>query len=115
MEIRTIGIDLGKTVFHLAGVNARGEVVVRKKCSRIQPLRFTSEWAVTQPEQSDRVEIGSILMLLTSATVCCPREQFSVSGGCEQAVGAHWASIHLRPRIVSSRSNTPTTAALPPR
>src|ERR1700758_1354417 len=40
MEIRTIGIDLGKTVFHLIGVNARGEVVVRKKCSRTQLLRF---------------------------------------------------------------------------
>ena len=42
MEIRTIGIDLGKTVFHPAGVNTRGEVVVRKKCSRTQLLRFTS-------------------------------------------------------------------------
>jgi transposase len=42
MEIRTIGIDLGKTVFHLVGVNARGEVVVRKKCSCLQLLRFTS-------------------------------------------------------------------------
>jgi transposase len=42
MEIRTIGIDLGKTVFHLVGVKARGEVVVRKKCSRLQLLRFTS-------------------------------------------------------------------------
>ena len=42
MEIRTIGIDLAKTVFHLVGVNARGEVVVRKKCSRTQLLRFTS-------------------------------------------------------------------------
>src|ERR1700745_1937372 len=42
MEIRTIGIDLGKTVFHLVGVNVRGEVVVRKKCSRTQVLRFTS-------------------------------------------------------------------------
>ncbi|HTZ56617.1 MAG TPA: hypothetical protein VMB49_00905 [Acidobacteriaceae bacterium] len=42
MEIRTIGIDLGKTVFHLVGVNARGEVVARKKCSRTQLLRFTS-------------------------------------------------------------------------
>ena len=41
MEIRTIGIDLGKTVFHLVGVDARGEVVVRKKCSRLQLLRFT--------------------------------------------------------------------------
>lgn len=45
MEIRTIGIDLGKTVFHLVGVNARGEVVVRKKCSRLQLLRFTSNVA----------------------------------------------------------------------
>jgi transposase len=42
MEIRTIGIDLGKTVFHLVGVNGRGEVVVRKKGSRTQLLRFTS-------------------------------------------------------------------------
>jgi transposase len=42
MEIRTIGIDLGKTVFHLVGLNARGEVVVRKKCSRTQLLRFTA-------------------------------------------------------------------------
>src|ERR1700750_3351063 len=42
MEMRPIGIDLGKTVFHLVGVNARGEVVVRKKCSRTQLLRFTS-------------------------------------------------------------------------
>ena len=41
MGIRTIGIDPGKTVFHLVGFNARGEVVVRKKCSRTQLLRFT--------------------------------------------------------------------------
>ena len=42
MEICTIGIDLGKTVFHFVGVNARGEFVVRKKGSRTQLLRFTS-------------------------------------------------------------------------
>jgi len=42
MEIRTIGIDLGKTVFHPIGLNGRGEVVVRKQCSRTQLLRFTS-------------------------------------------------------------------------
>ena len=34
MEIRTLGIDLGKSVFHLVGVNSVGKVVVRKKCSR---------------------------------------------------------------------------------
>ena len=38
----TIGIDLGKTVFHLVGLNERGEVVVRKKLSRTQLLRFTT-------------------------------------------------------------------------
>jgi transposase len=42
MEIRTIGVDLGKTVFHLVAVDARGKVVARKKCSRTQLLRFTS-------------------------------------------------------------------------
>ena len=46
MEIHTIGIDLAKTVFHLVGVNARGEVVVRKKCSRNQLLRFTANLRV---------------------------------------------------------------------
>ena len=42
MEIDTIGIDLGKTIFHLVGLNRAGEVVVRRKCSRLQLLRFTS-------------------------------------------------------------------------
>jgi len=42
MELQTIGIDLGKTVFHLVGLNLRGEVVVRKKFSRRQLLRFTA-------------------------------------------------------------------------
>jgi transposase len=42
MEIHTIGIDLGKTIFHLVGIDARGEVVVRKKFSRLQLLRFTA-------------------------------------------------------------------------
>ena len=41
MELHTIGIDLGKTVFHLVGLNLCGEVVVRKKFSRKQLLHFT--------------------------------------------------------------------------
>ena len=40
MELHTIGIDLGKTVFHLVGLNLRGEVVVRKKFSRKHLLHF---------------------------------------------------------------------------
>jgi transposase len=42
MELHTIGIDLGKTAFHLVGLDLRGEVLVRKKFSRAQLLRFTA-------------------------------------------------------------------------
>jgi transposase len=42
MEISTIGIDLGKTTFHVIGLNARGEIVLRKKFSRKQLLVFTA-------------------------------------------------------------------------
>jgi hypothetical protein len=41
MELDTIGIDLSKTVFHLVGLNRVGEVVVRRRLSRTQLLRFT--------------------------------------------------------------------------
>src|SRR6202158_1183337 len=42
MNIHTIGIDLGKTSFHIVGLNERGEVVARKHFSRAQLLRFTA-------------------------------------------------------------------------
>jgi transposase len=42
MEIDTIGIDLGKTLFHLVGLNAEGEIAVRRKLSRKQLLHFTA-------------------------------------------------------------------------
>ena len=46
MELHTIGINLGKTVFHLVGLSLRGEVVVRKKFSRKQLLHFTANLQV---------------------------------------------------------------------
>ena len=42
MDISTLGIDLSKTTFHVIGFNARGEIVLRRKFSRNQLLRFTS-------------------------------------------------------------------------
>jgi transposase len=42
MNLHAIGIDLGKTAFHLVGLNQAGEVQVRKKFSRTQLLRFTA-------------------------------------------------------------------------
>jgi transposase len=46
MNLHTIGIDLGKTVFHLVGLSQAREVVVRKKFSRTQLLRFTANMQV---------------------------------------------------------------------
>ncbi|MHB2009685.1 MAG: hypothetical protein ACYCOX_16810 [Acidobacteriaceae bacterium] len=46
MELHMIGIDLGKTIYHLAGLDLRGRVVVRKRFSRSQLLHFTSNLRV---------------------------------------------------------------------
>jgi transposase len=37
MHIASIGIDLGKTTFHLVALGERSKVLVRKKLSRTQP------------------------------------------------------------------------------
>jgi hypothetical protein len=47
MEIDTVGIDLGKTVFHLVGLNGAGEVVVHRRLSRTQLLQLTGNLGVT--------------------------------------------------------------------
>jgi transposase len=46
MKIHLLGIDLGKTLFHLVGLNESGQVVVRKRCSRTQLLAFTGNLQV---------------------------------------------------------------------
>src|ERR1700688_3757618 len=46
MKIYALGIDLGKTVFHLVGLDSSGQVVVRKRCSRTQLLAFTGNLEV---------------------------------------------------------------------
>ena len=42
MKLQVLGIDLGKTVFHLVGLDSTGRVVIRKRCSRTQLLAFTA-------------------------------------------------------------------------
>jgi hypothetical protein len=39
MKLHVLG--LGKTVFHLVGLDWTGKVVIRKRCSRRQLLAFT--------------------------------------------------------------------------
>ena len=40
MGLFTLGIDLGKTTFHVVGMNQRGEVVLRKRFSPVQLLHL---------------------------------------------------------------------------
>src|SRR5215467_11421374 len=42
MHIASIGIDLGKTTFHLVALGERNKVLVRKKFSRSQQLAYTA-------------------------------------------------------------------------
>jgi transposase len=36
LEFSVIGIDIGKNSFHVVGLDRRGAIVLRKKCSRGQ-------------------------------------------------------------------------------
>ena len=42
MEPQTIGIDLGKTTFHLVALSAAGKVLVRKKFTQKQRIMLNS-------------------------------------------------------------------------
>jgi len=47
MQIASIGIDLGKTTFHLVALGERNKLLVRKKFSRTQLLAYTAKLAST--------------------------------------------------------------------
>jgi hypothetical protein len=42
MQIRSVGINLGKTTFHLVALGAAGKVLVRKKFTQKQLLAYTA-------------------------------------------------------------------------
>jgi hypothetical protein len=42
MQIRSVGIDLGKTTFHLVALGASGKVLVKKKFLQKRLLAFTA-------------------------------------------------------------------------
>jgi transposase len=42
MEIRSVGIDLGKTTFHLVALGDNGKVLLKKKFSQKQLIIFTA-------------------------------------------------------------------------
>jgi hypothetical protein len=42
MQIHSVGIDLGKTTFHLVALSATGKVLLRKKFTQKQLTTFTA-------------------------------------------------------------------------
>ena len=36
MDVKTLGIDLGKNVFHAVGLNERGAIVLKRRLTRAQ-------------------------------------------------------------------------------
>ena len=42
MQVQSVGIDLGKTTFHLVALGAAGKVLVRKKFTRKRLLAYTA-------------------------------------------------------------------------
>jgi transposase len=45
MRVHSVGIDIAKTVFHLVALDEQGAVVIKKRFSRSQLLRFTGNLA----------------------------------------------------------------------
>ncbi|MCU1222411.1 MAG: Mobile element protein [Edaphobacter sp.] len=43
MQIRSVGIDLGKTTFHLVALGDNGKVLLRKKFTQKQLITFTAK------------------------------------------------------------------------
>ena len=66
MQIRSVGIDLGKTTFHLVALSAAGKVVLQKKFTQKQLIIFTANLE----HVSDR-DGGLDLQALTSWDVFC--------------------------------------------
>jgi hypothetical protein len=42
MQIRSVGIDLGKTTFHLVALGDNGKVLLKKKFTQRQLIAFTA-------------------------------------------------------------------------
>ena len=70
-EVTTIGVDLAKNVFQVHGVDASGEVVIRKQLRRRQVMPFLGKLTKIMPLDGCkgikfpwRSEIGTIFTIL---------------------------------------------------
>ena len=63
--VRSVGIDLGKTTFHLVALGENGKVLLRKKFTQKQLITFTAKMQTSSWSGRRRVQ-GR-----TSLDVCC--------------------------------------------
>jgi alpha-tubulin suppressor-like RCC1 family protein len=80
MEVHAIGIDLGKTLFHLVAVDANGSVVARKRCSRTQLLTYTANVRVRvigMEAAVDRISSGALCGSRVTRCGSCLRSKSS--------------------------------------
>ena len=68
MQIHSVGIDLGKTTFHLVALGAAGKVLVKKKFTQRQLLTYTANMQTSLIVLHAPAHIRSRLMGLL--TVC---------------------------------------------
>jgi hypothetical protein len=57
MQIHSVGIDLGKTTFHLVAMSAAGKVLLRKKFTQKQ-LITRNNYLANGPEDNFAREVG---------------------------------------------------------
>jgi transposase len=81
MNLQVLGIDLGKTVFHLVGLDSTGRVVARKRCSRRQLLVFTANLEVNligMEACSGANFLGRSYVRTNAIALPCLREQLKI-------------------------------------
>jgi len=80
MDIKTIGVDLGKTWFHVVGCNRAGKPVVRQKLNRSHLLQFVANLPVClivlAPTRSDSYSVRR-LCLSAQVTLSTFPDRFS--------------------------------------
>jgi hypothetical protein len=76
MKIGCIGIDLGKTTFHLVALGERGKVLIKRRFTRKQLLSFTANL--------ERALIGLLISL------------FCQAAGSRYTDAPTWVPIRLR-------------------
>jgi len=75
MNIASVGIDLGKTTFHLVALGERNKVLIRKKFSRAQLLAHTANLCCPAART-------------IAISLCCSRQQLD-GRGKDATLGKH--------------------------